>query len=44
MSSATKRKHVTRGVVENFDLPKDDELIVQVPLVSRENRFLVHGY
>jgi len=30
MSSATKRKHVTRGVVENFDLPKDDELIVQV--------------
>jgi len=30
MSSATKRKHVTRGVVENFDLPKDDELVVKV--------------
>lgn len=30
MSSATKRKHVTRDVVENFTLPKDDERIVQV--------------
>ena len=32
MSSATKRKHVTRDVVENFTLPKDDESIVQVRL------------
>jgi len=30
MSSATKRKHVTRDVVQNFTLPQDDETIVQV--------------
>ena len=30
MSSATKRKHVTRDVVQNFTLPEDDETIVQV--------------
>jgi len=30
MSSATKRKHVTRDVVQNFTLPQDDESIVQV--------------
>merc|ERR1712038_564721 len=30
MSSATKRKHVTRDVVQNFALPQDDESIVQV--------------
>merc|ERR1711942_29000 len=30
MSAATKRKHVTRDVLEDFTLPQEDEIIVKV--------------
>ena len=31
MSKATKRKHVTREVLDDFVTPKDDQIIVKVP-------------
>jgi hypothetical protein len=48
MSSATKRKHVTRDVVESFTLPQGDEIIVQVALerpacLGREEGFAIVG-
>ena len=33
MSSATKRKHVTKEVIEEYRLPQDGEQIVKVSLL-----------
>lgn len=35
MSKATKRKHVTREVLDDYVIPKEDETIVKVQSLSK---------
>ena len=34
MSKATKRKHVTKEILEDYYVPEDDEVIVKVSTVT----------
>jgi len=39
MSKATKRKHVTKEVLEDYYVPEDDEVIVKVSLYFQGRTF-----